>query len=66
MWGYIVTKFGTTYAKLAENDISSNLENFLTHPDIWGASTLPQVQVLKKLARNDIKEGKSSNAKQVF
>ena len=40
--GHIVTLYGTTYTKLAGNDTSSNLENFQTHPDIWGASTLPQ------------------------
>ena len=39
---HIVTQYGTTYTKLAGNDISSNLENILTHFDIWGASTLPQ------------------------
>ena len=40
--GHIVTQYGTTYTKLDGDDISSNLENFLTHLDIWGASTLPQ------------------------
>ena len=30
------------FTKLAGNEISSVLKNFQTHPDIWGASTLPQ------------------------
>ena len=39
---HIVTQYGTTDTKLNENDMNSVLKNFLTHLDIWGASTLPQ------------------------
>ena len=30
------------FPKLVGNGISSVLKNFQTHPDTWGASTLPQ------------------------